>query len=201
MSLSISDHYFGFQELAEHAADCPLHGTNMWEVTRLRQDNSVLQPDGSRDETTVRLVCGKCRVVHLETAHGSTSSELTSADRIGYGAKPQRSCGLWLHAGPHMPLSFTNDRGPEVYYLTGSNEPPTSPDDVIGMVGWASGQRGGIRWWAGYGMHEGRHGVHVERTADNDFKTRTAAVQWVVDEHAAAQASATTPEPVAGGAR
>lgn len=190
MHLSIGDHYFAFQPPVEHEQDCSLHGTGMWEVTRLKRDHSVLAPDGSRDETITRLVCRQCGVVHIETAHGSTSFEFTSVDRIGYGAKPKRSCGLWLHPGPYFELSFTDDRGPEMYYVTGGDEPPFSPDVVIGVVGWKLGQRGGLRWYAGYGLSEGKYGFHVTRNADpDDFKSQRAAVQWVVDQHAAAHAS------------
>lgn len=198
--LSINDHYFGFQPPVEHEQGCPLLGTGMWEVTRLKRDNSVLQPDGSRNETITRLVCRKCGVVHIETAHGSTSFEFTHVDRIGYGAKAKRSCGLWLHAGPYFELSFTDDRGPEMYYVTGSAEPPTSPDDVIGVIGWKTGRRGGVRWWAGHQLSTSSHGhvLGVVHNADpDDFGSQRAAVQWVVDAHATATATAAA----AGGPR
>lgn len=188
MHLSIGDHYFSFHPPVDHTIECPLSGTNMWETALLRRDHSVLAPDGSRDETVIRLLCRKCGVVHLQTfVGGGDSWEFTHVSKIGYGATPQRSCGLWLHPGPLFAI-FTEDRGPEAFYITGGDEPPTSPEDVFGVIGWKTGPRGGVRWWAGQGLREGKYGCHVERSAEGDFRSRQAAVQWVVDAHAEAYA-------------
>lgn len=177
--LDIGAQYFGFYPVGGHGQECPLLGTNVWEVTRHRVER---YPAGEPyvSEVTLRMHCPKCGMVHFQTGDGD-SSETTHVSQIGYGTKPERCCGLWLHAGP--PLISRDGYGPYVFYVTGSPEPPTSPADVIGAVSHYFSPRRALRWMGAHGCrYQGEGKVHSNQ---DGFKSRRAAVQWVVDQHAA----------------
>lgn len=176
---SIHEQYFGFRPVAGHMPDCPLYGTDMWEVTRNRAEPL----GGGQAEITIRMICRKCGVVQSETGTGE-ASESTSTEKIGYGSRPSRSFGLWLHPGPAF--AYLDDRGPESYFVTGSPTPPATESEVIGIISCYQTRRDATRWRGGYGY---RTGGGVEQ-AEEGLSSRNKAVHWVADRHAEAQQSA-----------
>jgi hypothetical protein len=185
MRFSISEQYFGFTPMTSHRETCSRSGTNLWEVSRIHRERLRSQETGGPyTETAIRMVCTECGVVHLD--HGENwGTQGTTTREIGYGAKPIRCAGLWLHPGPIYP--YRDDTDPETYYATGSPERPTEPRDVIGIIGWYrpfNGSRhGAVRWWAGIGLTELGN---ARTTAPDDLvlKSKTAAARWVADQHA-----------------
>jgi hypothetical protein len=178
LSKNISSLYFRFRPVAGHLPDCRHHGTDAWEVTRHVWDGL----DGETRETTIRLACHDCGVVHFEHAGAAMSMETTHASEIGYGSRPERVAGLWLHPGPR--IWDGDERGPTAFYVTRTKDRPRVPGDVLGVVGWHLGPRHGVRWGAGLGATG--HGT-VLVSADQDWPSRRAAVAWI-----AAQSPAVT---------
>lgn len=165
--------YFDYRPAAGHAEGCSRRGTDIWEATRYTE--WVPSWSDRSPGTTLRLACHECGVVHFETSDGSGSSETTHATEVGYGSKPEKVLGVWLHAGPRV--WYRDDRGPMSYLVTASKEPPRRPEDVLGRVGWHLGRRGGVKWSAGAGCTD--HGT-VLVACEGDFASRRAAVAWVV---------------------
>jgi hypothetical protein len=162
--------YFKFQPVAGHMPGCTRAGTDLWEVTRFTRDW-----DGDTRQTTFRFACHDCGVVAFESIDGPMASvEHTHASEIGYGSRPEKVAGLWLHPGPR--IWHGDDRGPTAYYVTRTKDRPQSPDDVAGVVGWHLGPRHGIRWSAG--LHPTDHGT-VTTTSGQDWSSRRAAVAWI----------------------
>jgi hypothetical protein len=178
ISHSIDGLYFDYQPLAGHAEGCPRHGTDVWETTRHVWSSF----SGDKTETTIRVACRSCGVVHFERADSDLSTETTHASQVGYGGKPEKVAGVWLWPGPR--IWHGDDRGPQTFLVTVSKDMPRQPEDVLGKVGWHLGRRGGVRWSAG--LRRTGHGT-VLATATEDFASRRAAVAWV-----AAQASGGT---------
>lgn len=165
--------YFGYRPVAGHMEDCRWHGTDVWEVTRHIWESF----SGDRCEETIRLACHECGVVHFRgPSDGLGSFEATHADQVGYASKPERVLGVWLHPGPR--IWHGDERGPLSFYVTRSRERPRQPEDVLGVVGWTLGRRGGTRWGAGVGC---THHATVEiSSGDQTWPSRRAAVAWVL---------------------
>lgn len=185
MSMSgrdIRDLYFGYRPVASHMPDCSLLNSDTWEVTRHTWENF----DGSKVETTVRLACHECGSITFMKFDEEASCRSTSASAVGYGSRPERAGGLWLHPGPRY--DFWAERGPTAYYVTRTKERPREPGDVAGIVGWGTGPRGGVRWEAGTGCTE--YGS-VEHGAGRHFTSRRAAVAWIAAQLAPEPEAAT----------
>jgi hypothetical protein len=178
---SIDALYFDYKPVAGHMEDCRFHGTDLWEVSR----HTEYVPSWSerRPEVTLRLACHACGVVHFQTSDAEGSFETTNAGQVGYAGKPERVGGVWLHAGPRM--WYGEERGPACFYVTTSKDRPRQPSDVLGMVGWGLGHRGGVRWSAGVGCTG--HGTVEISSGDQTWTSRRGAVAWVVDPAAGAQ--------------
>jgi hypothetical protein len=167
----ISALYFGYRPVAGHLPECSRAGTDVWEATRFTWDGL----DGETRETTFRFACLECGVVAFQSFDGAVSGlEHTHATEIGYGTRPERVAGLWLHPGPR--IWHGDERGPTAYYVTRGKDRPRQPADVAGMTGWHLGRRGGLRWSAGLGATD--YGT-VQTSAGQDFASRRAAVAWI----------------------
>ena len=171
--------YFDYQPVAGHLEDCPRHGTDVWDVTRHHWESF----SGHKTEITIRCACHLCGFVAFDRADTDLSHEVTHADEVGYGSKPENVAGVWLHPGPR--IWCRDERGPTAYLVTRSKELPRRPEDVIGKVGWTLGSRGGVRWGAGLGCTG--HGT-VLTASEQTWSSRRAAVAWVA-ENAASGAS------------
>lgn len=172
--------YFGYGPAAGHAPGCVRHGTDTWDVTRFTR----LGTGDQADETVIRLACDKCGVITFASFDGDRTTETTHADVIGFGSKPEKVAGLWLHAGP--PFWYGDDR-PECYYVTVTKDRPQRPEDAAGIVAWSRGPRGGTRWQAAHGLTErGR----AREQAGRNFPCRRAAVEWIAGAIGAAQRGA-----------
>jgi len=197
MGRHISSLYFDYRPVGRHQAGCAAAASNRWEVTEYTWAPSW----SSKTEYTIRLACPECgNAVFFAWKEDDNAEEVpvkreqVSAKYIGYGSKPERCAGLWLHAGPSLGYGVDKD-GPTAYYLTTTKEQPRTPEDVAGIVGWKTGPRGGIRWVAGVGCTDrGTMGCtdrgSAGRIADHDFGSRPAAVKWVAAELAAAAGKA-----------
>lgn len=172
---SIDALYFEYTPVAGHLEGCRWRGTDVWEVTR----HTWLSINGDSSEVTIRLACHECGVVHFEgPADGPGSMETTHADQVGYAGKPERVAGVWLHPGPR--IWHGDERGPTRFLVTASKDRPRRPDDVLGIIGWHLGRRGGVRWGAGIGCTgHGTVKVSASESGAGDFATRRAAVAWV----------------------
>jgi len=171
--------YFDYKPVAGHAEDCSRRGTDVWEVTR--HTEYVPSWSDRHPEVTLRLACFECGVVHFErhTDGEPSGTETTHADEVGYAGKPERVAGVWLHPGPR--IWHGDERGPSRFYVTTTKDRPRQPGDVLGIVGWSLGRRGGTRWSAGAGCTG--HGTVEVSSGDQTWPSRRAAVAWVV-EHA-----------------
>jgi hypothetical protein len=172
MMQHISIQYFDYRPPAGHLEGCPRHGSDVWEVTRW-QERSF---DDEHRQTVIRLVCSECGVIHLESSSVEPSTSTTHAAELGFGSRPVREAGLWLWAGPL--IWHGDDRGPTVFFVTSTKSRPRSADDVLGVVGWGLGQRGGVKWFAGTGYA----GWGVKEACPDKFATRRAAVKWIAAE-------------------
>lgn len=179
---SIHRTYFGYAPLGGHEPGCRA-GNSGWEVSiatdeRYRVDQSTGE-EVDHSAADVRLVCRSCRRVVLFHLRGMNSYEYTHVDRIGYGTKPERCAGVWLHAG--QPLTYlSDDPGPWDYYVTGSPTPPADESEVLGIMSRNLTPRQAQRWLAGYGQRPGGGAI---TSTDERFKTKTAAVRWITAEH------------------
>lgn len=168
---SIGSLYFQFRPVAGHLAGCSREGTDVWESTRFTWEGF----DGETKETTFRFACDECGVVAFESVDGPMSSlECTHASQVGYGSRPERVAGLWLHPGPR--LWRGDEHGPCAFYVTHGKDRPRQPGDVAGIVAWHLGKRGGVRWSAGLEATE--YGT-AKTAAGQDFASRRAAVAWI----------------------
>jgi hypothetical protein len=177
----IASLYFRYKSAAGHMPKCALAGTDTWETTRFTWSSF----DGSKTQTTLRLACGECGAVTFLRFDEEESFEATHASQVGFGTRPERVAGLWLHPGPL--IWRHDDRGPTSFYVTRTKDRPRDPADVAGVVGWHLGKRGGVRWSAGTGCTA--YGS-IEVGAGQDFASRRAAVAWIAaaltaDERAA----------------
>jgi len=171
MGRDIDSLYFAYKSAAGHIEGCPRHGTDVWEVSYYTYDSFR----GERRETTIRCSCHLCGAVTFFSVEGDLSSETTHADHIGYGSKPDRALGVWLHPGPR--IWHDDSRGPVCYLVTRGKEPPRRPEDVLGKVSWSLGSRGGVRWSAGLGCTG--HAT-VNAASGRHWPSRRAAVAWVI---------------------
>jgi hypothetical protein len=170
MVRDIGTQYFGFQPAAQHRKGCSRISSDTWVVTR----HTWTSFDGETTETTFRLACFECGAVTFIGLDGEYRTEATSVADIGFGAKPERVAGLWLHPGPH--LIRGDDYGPEAFYVTRGKDRPRDPADVLGIVARHFGPRRGIKWAAGLGVTEyGRAKTGVRL----DFGSKRAAVAWI----------------------
>lgn len=163
--------YFEYQPVAAHAPDCPRQDTELMEVTRAERTNF----DGQLTKETYRFACSKCGAAVFVTSDRALSIEYTGADQIGFGSKPERVAGLWLHPGPRM--FYRDEKGPTRYLVTRDRERPREPGDVVGVTAWSPGPRGGVRWWAGTGYDE--RGYVTANAGEQHFRSRKAAVEWI----------------------
>lgn len=168
----IAAQYFDYMPAAGHLEGCSRLGSDVWEVTRWR-DRTF---DDETRQTVIRLVCSECGVIHLEEMPGEPSTSTTSAAELGFGSRPVREAGLWLWAGPV--IWHGDDRGPTTFFVTADKVRPRSADDVLGVVGWGLGQRGGVKWFSGTGYT----GYGVKEAAPDKFSTRRAAAKWIAAE-------------------
>lgn len=190
----ISEQYFGFVPMATHKEACRWAGTNVWEVTKHEVCRRRTEEDGGDyTDTTIRMICRDCGVVQMDVGQINTwqSSNITA---IGYGSKPLRRGGLWLHPGPARIMAESAQLGPETYYVTASDQAPRTLADAIGIVGWHREWRGSgwgpVRWLAGYGLTE--YGSPAEDLGQK-HKSLTAAVHRIADRHATELAAAVAP--------
>ena len=187
MGRHIASLYLDYRPFGRHQPGCAAAASSQWEVTEYRWEPSYTQTS----EITVRLACHACGAVVLlawkeddEAEKPTVQQEHTHADHIGYGSKPAHVAGLWLHAGPSLWPGEKN--GPSAYYLTKTKERPRTRADVVGIVAWKMGKRGGTKWVAGVGCDEFGS---AERVADDEFASRPAAVKWVAAQIAAGGAN------------
>jgi hypothetical protein len=166
----IADLYFGYRPVAGHYPDCSRAGTDVWEATRFRYESF----NGEVISEVLRFACSGCGAVTFFGFDQDASTESTHAGEIGYGAKPEKVAGLWLHPGPR--LWYGEDRGPTAFYVTTGRDRPRQPEDAAGVVGWRLGPRGGIRWTAGV---EVTPRGQVSRDSGQQFSSRRAAVAWI----------------------
>jgi hypothetical protein len=166
----IADLYFHYQPVGGHVPDCPAAADGVWEVAEYHRDNLAGR------ETVLRMVCRQCGGARFFTSHEMTY-ESTNVANIGFGAKPERVAGLWLHAGP--PLWQGHKWGPTAFYVTTTKERPRAFADVAGIIGWRQGKRGGQRWDAGTGCSD--YGS-IQAGAGRDFNTKHAAAAWIKSE-------------------
>jgi hypothetical protein len=188
---NISTLYFAYRPVAGHMPSCSRAGTDIWEAADFRHENF----DGETTEYTFRFACFECgSVAFFRFGTGPDTIEGTSAVNIGFGSAPERVLGVWLHPGPRF--WHADDRGPAAFYVTLGKDRPRVPADVVGVVGWHLGKRGGVRWSAGLGCTS--HGG-VETISEQDFGSRRAAVAWITAQPG--QPAVAAGREVPGGAR
>jgi hypothetical protein len=169
----ITSLYFEYNPVNRHAPGCPRQGSDLWEVTRYAYEGF----SGETRETTVRILCAECGAAMFFSTDGTLAEECTDASVIGFGSRPERAAGLWLHPGPV--LWRGEGHGPASFYVTRTKDRPRTPGDVTGAVGWGLGPRGGTRWNAGLGLTQ--HG-NIQTPAGRDFTSRRAAVAWIAGQ-------------------
>lgn len=162
--------YFDYTSPVWHEPGCSHAIGGQLDVGLYRYEGREIQ------EFTLRLMCPGCGAVTFVSMNGEPDMERTDTSAIGFGLKPEKVAGLWLHPGP--PLWRGEEHGPTKFYVTRTKDRPRAPEDVDGIVGWSPGRRGGIHWQAElaavkYDM------VVAKETADRDFKSRPAAVKWI----------------------
>jgi len=177
-SRTISALYLDYRPVAGHMPACSRAGTDLWEATSFGCANRT----GETAEYTLRFACFECGAVSFfQFDSGPHTGEATHAGNVGYGSAPQRVQGLWLHPGPRI---WRNDeRGPASYFVTRAKGRPQADTDILGMVGWHLGRRGGVRWRAGLG-YAGCYGSYgsVQVAAGQEFGSRRAAVAWIAGQ-------------------
>jgi hypothetical protein len=165
--------YFDYRPVAAHGEGCSRRGSDVWEVTR----HEWLGIASDRRELTLRYACRECGVVVFQAfENAEPSTDVTCASEAGYGSRPEKVLGAWLHPGPR--IWPRDERGPAAYLVTAVSAAPRRPEDVLGKVAWGLGPRGGVRWSAGRGCT--KHGSVVEG-AGQQWASRRAAVAWVIE--------------------
>lgn len=193
-----NDPYVDWKPFAAHADGCKRTG---WDVREHR-----IEHISGRREIAVRAICaetGGCgRVFELHVSLAADRDPETEdlrsgegwssggVDLIGYGTKPQRVGGVWLHAGPPI-AGWARDEGPEWWYVTRSATPPTGRAGTLGKV-FALRKNGRMiksRFGGGAGWKRDRYDVELLREIRDDLTSRTAAARWV-EQRAAELAAA-----------
>jgi hypothetical protein len=179
MGMNIASLYFAFHPVATHGAECSRTGTDVWEATRFTWEGF----NGETKETTFRFACFECGVVAFESINGPVADrERTHCSQVGFGSKPERAAGLWLHPGPRISLR-SDDPGPLRYFVTRTSDRPRQPEDIAGIVAWTLGKRGGVHWGAGLGATD--YGT-AKSGAGQEFSSRRKAVGWIAAQLAGA---------------
>jgi hypothetical protein len=179
----ISLQYFGFRPALRHLGGCARTGSEACDATVHTWESA----DGRSVETTFRLACPDCGAMTFFGFDSEASTEFTSSADIGFGSKPERVAGLWLHPGPR--LLRGDEHGPAAFYVTRGKDRPRDPADVLGAVAWHFGPRLGVKWSAGLGLTERGN---AQTRADRDFGSKRAAVNWVTEK--AISANKTEPD-------
>lgn len=169
---TIASLYFEYESLSWHKPGCPQADGDQWQVTR----HTYYGYAEENEETTFRFMCEQCGTTVLLSMKGIPQPEFSSTEALGFGSKPERVAGLWLHPGPR--LWAGEKHGPTSYYVTRTKDRPRTPEDVVGAVSWNLGPRRGTHWRAGVGANE--YG-HAKTLADDLFSSRTAAVKWIAN--------------------
>lgn len=167
---TIASLYFEYEPMPWHEPGCSRAGSDQWQVTRYTYYGILVE----HEETTLRFMCGQCGAAVLLSLKGIPEPEFSDIATLGFGSKPERVSGLWLHPGPR--LWPGEEHGPSSFYVTRTKDRPRDPEDVAGVVGWELGPRGGVRWRAGLGANE--YGG-AKTVADGPFSSRRAAVTWI----------------------
>lgn len=206
--MSAERDYFDWRPTPAHGKGCK---QTRWEVRERRTD----YPSSGREDIDLQLVCpevGGCGVAITWSFSLAPDKDEESGDprsgigyssgpvaHIGYGVKPVRVNGVWLHSGP--PLLPGYGDGPDYYLVTSSPSPPAGWADVLGVIGQVRrhGRQLKGRWFATADYAEGRHGGMSPQQTAEDRTSRTAAVAWVIaqteaTETAEAAVSTLTPK-------
>lgn len=188
---SIEDHYLRAHPAAHHRnSSCSRWNSDQWEVAVIPSN----LPASAPDQQTLRLLCRECGVVELHQHNGEPDSRrVTTTELIGYGTRPARECGLYLHAGPTLgSLRLAADRGPQTYYVTRTADVPAVAADVLGVVAYWVTPRGVVRWQTGLQLHRGEFAFMIRESGPKDLRSRRAAVRWIAErlDQAAADAAA-----------
>ena len=162
----LHDHhpYLGWEALP-HVEGCLASGWLVHERSRPRLGVERLE---------LRVVCTSCGAVHhfaLDGREGRIEREITTTVRIGFGAAPIRSAGLWLWAG-RIPDGGTRPAG---YLVTTVKTSPSSRAEVAGSVSRYRTPRGAVRWMAAVGYSPAV-------TNQEGFRTVRAAASWLAAE-------------------
>ncbi|MDN3356033.1 hypothetical protein [Actinomadura sp. DC4] len=187
--MSLHHTYFGHQPLNGHHPDCVAAGptgNGGWEAAIAIDEIPFVDPKtgdrGYRRECGLRLLCRSCGAVIQLHADDADALHYTNVTELGYGSKPERCAGMWLHPGaPLLP-----GEGPYDYYVTDSPHPPADESQVAGVISRFVTKRGAKQWLAAYGQRQG--GGAISRT-DEHFKTKAAAVKWITATRAAAEST------------
>lgn len=168
----IPDHnpYLDWDRLGHHAG-CKSPG---FEVHRKLRERLT------RDELDIRAVCTSCGAAHLigvtlpndpDAGYGH-GWEITTTDRLGFGAPPLKVAGLYLWPGPS--LDYTDNK-PLVYEVTRSADRPQARQDIAGTVSQYVTPRHAHRW-------RGAAGFSPASASEDGFTTPRAAARWVAGQ-------------------
>jgi len=135
------------------------------------------------DETSVRIVCVSCGIVHIMSGDaGGLRTRSTKA--IGYGRPPVKAGGVFLYPGEPLLHGWGNgeDSEPEGYLVTRTKVDRVTADNVIGAVFKARGPRRGVKWAAtAIPSPDGEYGFGPVRWARRAeaLSSFTAAAKWI----------------------
>ncbi|MEU0002568.1 hypothetical protein ABZ069_37305 [Streptomyces microflavus] len=178
----------------EHRPDC---ATPSWTVDIRTEHNAYRSvANGERhacrrpecghtdryDETSVRIVCISCGIVHIMSGE-SGGLRTRSTKAIGYGRPPVRAGGVWLYPGEPLLHGWGGEAAePDGYLVTRTRVDRVTADNVIGAVHKERGPRRGVKW-TGLAIPDanGRFGFNPVRwaRAQDDLRSLTAAAKWV----------------------
>lgn len=168
--------YFGYRPISGHFEGCKLAGTSVFEVTQYTWDGYT----GETRETVIRLACPEgCGSVSFTSFDREHTFDQANAGNIGYGSRPEKVLGLWLHPGPRLLRGTREDNPPYCYLVTVTPARPQKPEDVAGLVAWDFGPRRGRRWSAGLDCTPGGR---VQTSSGQHWTSRHGAVRWIAGE-------------------
>lgn len=195
--------YLGWSQPGHHP-DCP---RRVWEVdTRTNHDarrgrhegaehrcpNEDCSHDDQYSELTVRVICRGCTAVHVYVGE-ETARSGGSTRQLGYGQRPRKVGGLWLHPG--APLLY-DDEVPWDFLCALDRVDRLEREHIVGYIRQARGRLGALKWSAAAvpelgdtGRASGRPLTYRVRSGDGMFKTPTAAAKWVREQVDAAQSA------------
>ncbi|MET9399289.1 hypothetical protein [Kitasatospora sp. NPDC002965] len=145
----------------------------------------------SFSKTVLRVICRSCEQAYRIDGE-SVSLTSIDLDRLDVDLHPRRTAGLYLYNGPCKNLYNGNPEWVLAAHAENAGHFPVAEQHVAGAIFCGFTKRGAVEWSAVAGLVVDpkqpyndffRHSW-VRRSADQKFRSLTAAAKWIAEQSA-----------------